>query len=63
MTLAKASASLPVLTSWFGMLESGVPMICSRARSLWTRSRPLYPTMIVPAPNAISTMLATMPPY
>jgi hypothetical protein len=25
------------------MLESGVPTICSRARSLWTRSRPLNP--------------------
>ena len=31
MTLAKAWASLPELTSWLGMVESGVPTICSRA--------------------------------
>ena len=36
MTLAKAWASLPVSTFWPGIVESGVPTICSRARSLRT---------------------------
>src|SRR3954453_7063308 len=63
MTLANACASLPVLTSWLGMLESGVPTICSRARSLRTWSRPLKPTTVAPMPKAISTTLAAMPAY
>src|SRR5262245_38567774 len=63
MTLANASALLPLLTSWLGMLESGVPTICSRARSLWTRSMPLAPTTIVPAPKATRITLAAIPPY
>src|SRR3954452_8320648 len=63
MTLAKACASLPVLTSWLGMLESGVPTICSRARSLRTWSRPLKPTTVAPMPKEISTTLAAMPAY
>ncbi len=63
MTFAKACASAPVSTFWPGMLESGVPTICSRARSERTRSRPLAPTTVVPMPSAMSATLAKMPAY
>jgi len=41
ITAAKACASLPVSTSWPGMVESSVPTICSLARSPRTWLRPL----------------------
>src|SRR3954453_22816581 len=63
MTLANACASAPVSTFWPGMVESGVPTICSRARSERTRSRPLAPATMVPMPRAMSAMLAKMPAY
>ena len=43
MTAANAFASLPVSTFWPGIVESGVPTICSRARSLRTVLRPSMP--------------------
>ena len=63
MTLAKACASLPEFTSWFGMVESGVPTICSRPSSVATRSRPSRPITTAPMPKAISTTLAAIPAY
>ena len=63
MTLAKASASPPVLTSWLGMVESGVPTICSRPSSVPTRLCPLRPITTAPMPKAISTTLAAIPAY
>ena len=62
MTAANAFASPPVSTFWPGIVESGVPTICSRARSLRTVSRPATPMTIAPTPSAMRTMLAAMPP-
>ena len=62
MTAANAFASPPVSTFWPGIAESGVPTICSRARSLRTVSRPAMPMTTAPIPSAMRTMLAAMPP-
>ncbi len=59
---ANSFASAPASTCWPAMAESGVPTICSRARSLWTVSRPETPMMSAPMPSAIRRMLVTMPP-
>ena len=63
MMAANSLASAPVSTFWPGMDESGVPTICSRARSLRTVSRPATPMTIAPMPKAMRRMLATMPPF
>ena len=62
ITAANAWASLPVSTFWPGIEESGVPTICSRARSLRTVSRAANPTATAATPNRMRKMLAAMPP-